>query len=171
MVWNKGNNKTTEPRTIPQRECPNSQLHKQTKSVNNRKHVKTAMTPTRHRHLQRNGGLNQIPGRQASRSHYGSKAPAVTATAPKHRNKTGKTVVKAAPHPVTQMSKISLRHTLTKKLLTLLTSLSLHIFTIWKCIAYNFFCRDGIYFDKILVSEYKLFKRSNKANLFIALVQ
>jgi hypothetical protein len=25
-------------------------------------------------------------------------------------------------------------------------------------------CRDGIYFDKILVSEYKLFKRSNKAN-------
>jgi hypothetical protein len=39
------------------------------------------------------------------------------------------------------------------------------------CIAYNFFCRDGMYFDKILVSEYKLFKRSNKANLFIALVQ
>jgi hypothetical protein len=35
----------------------------------------------------------------------------------------------------------------------------------------DFFCRDGIYFDKILVSEYKLFKRSNKANLFIALVQ
>jgi hypothetical protein len=28
-----------------------------------------------------------------------------------------------------------------------------------------------LYFDKILVSEYKLFKRSNKANLFIALVQ
>jgi hypothetical protein len=32
-------------------------------------------------------------------------------------------------------------------------------------------CRDGIYFDEILVSEYKLFKRSNKANLCIALVQ
>jgi hypothetical protein len=31
--------------------------------------------------------------------------------------------------------------------------------------------RDGIYFDKILISKYKLFKRSNKANLFIALVQ
>jgi hypothetical protein len=31
--------------------------------------------------------------------------------------------------------------------------------------------RDGIYVDKILVSECKLFKRSNKANLFIALVQ
>ena len=28
-----------------------------------------------------------------------------------------------------------------------------------------------IYFDKILVSEYKLLKRSNKANRFIALVQ
>jgi hypothetical protein len=52
-------------------------------------------------------------------------------------------------------------------LLKSLYSLSLYIFTIWKCIAYNFLCRDGIYFDKILVSEYKLFKRSNKANLFI----
>jgi hypothetical protein len=37
-----------------------------------------------------------------------------------------------------------------------LTSLSLNIFTIWKCIAYNRFCREGIYFDNILVSEYKL---------------
>jgi hypothetical protein len=45
---------------------------------------------------------------------------------------------------------------LSKKFLTFLTSLSLYIFTTWKCIAYNFFCRDGIYFDKILVSEYKL---------------
>ena len=52
-----------------------------------------------------------------------------------------------------------------------LTFLSLYIFTIWKCIAYSRFCRDGIYFDKILVSEYKLFKRSNKANPLIALVQ
>ena len=50
-------------------------------------------------------------------------------------------------------------------------TLSLYIFTIWKSIVYNLFCRDGIYFDKILVSEYKLFKRSNKANLLIALVQ
>jgi hypothetical protein len=30
---------------------------------------------------------------------------------------------------------------------------------------------ERIFFDKILVSEYKLFKRSNKANLLIALVQ
>ena len=52
-----------------------------------------------------------------------------------------------------------------------LTPLSLYIFTIWKCKAYNRFCRDAIYFDKILVSEYKLLKRSNKANLLIALVQ
>jgi hypothetical protein len=65
------------------------------------------------------------------------------------------------------MSKIFLRHTLTKKILT---SLSLYIFTIWKCIAYNFFCRDGIYFDKILVSKYKLFKRSNKANWMFVIV-
>jgi hypothetical protein len=38
-------------------------------------------------------------------------------------------------------------------------------------IVYHLVCWDGIYFDKILVSEYKLFKRSNKANLCIALVQ
>ena len=50
-------------------------------------------------------------------------------------------------------------------------TLSLYIFTILKSIVYNLFCRDEMYFDKILVSEYKLFKRSNKANLFIALVQ
>jgi hypothetical protein len=47
----------------------------------------------------------------------------------------------------------------------------LYIFTIWKSIAYYRLCRDGIYFDKILVSEYKFLKRSNKANLFIALVK
>jgi hypothetical protein len=35
-------------------------------------------------------------------------------------------------------------------------TLSLYIFTIWKSIVYNLFCIDGIYFDKILVSEYKL---------------
>jgi hypothetical protein len=31
-------------------------------------------------------------------------------------------------------------------------------FTIWKSFVYNLFCRDGIYFDKILVSEYKLLR-------------
>jgi hypothetical protein len=44
-------------------------------------------------------------------------------------------------------------------------TLSLYIFTIWKSIVYNLFCRDGIYCDKILVSKYKLFKRSNTSNL------
>jgi hypothetical protein len=34
-----------------------------------------------------------------------------------------------------------------------------------KSIVYYRLCRDAIYIDKILVSEYKLFKRSNKANL------
>jgi hypothetical protein len=34
-------------------------------------------------------------------------------------------------------------------------TLSLYIFTIWKSLVYNLFCRDGIYFDKILVSEYR----------------
>ena len=40
-ILNKGNNKITELRTISQRESQNSQPYKQTKSVNNRKTVKT----------------------------------------------------------------------------------------------------------------------------------
>jgi hypothetical protein len=40
----KGNNKITELRTILQRESQNSYVYKQTKSVNNRKTVKTVMT-------------------------------------------------------------------------------------------------------------------------------
>jgi hypothetical protein len=51
--------------------------------------------PTWCRHFQRNGGLNQILKRQTSRSHYGSKIPAVTITVFKYRNKIGKIVVKA----------------------------------------------------------------------------
>jgi hypothetical protein len=43
---NKGNKKITELRTILQRESQNSQVYKQTKSVNNRKTVKTVMTLT-----------------------------------------------------------------------------------------------------------------------------
>jgi hypothetical protein len=39
--------------------------------------------------------LNQILRRQTSRSHYGSKVPAVTVTVFKYRNKIGKIVVKA----------------------------------------------------------------------------
>ena len=41
MSINKGNNKITELRAILQREIQNSQVYKQTKSVNNRKTVKT----------------------------------------------------------------------------------------------------------------------------------
>ena len=48
---NKGNNKITELRTILQRESQNSSLYKQTKSVNNRKTVKTVMTLTWYRHF------------------------------------------------------------------------------------------------------------------------
>ena len=47
----KGNSKITEHRTILQRESPNSLLYKQTKSVNNRKTVKTVMTLTWYRHF------------------------------------------------------------------------------------------------------------------------
>jgi hypothetical protein len=46
------------------------------------------------------GGLNQILKRQSSRSHYGSKAPAVTITVFKYRNKIGKIVVNAVPYSV-----------------------------------------------------------------------
>jgi hypothetical protein len=43
---NKGNNKITEHRAIFQRERQNSQVNKQTKSVNNRNTGKTAMALT-----------------------------------------------------------------------------------------------------------------------------
>ena len=55
-------------------------VYKQTKSVNNRKTVKTVMTLTWYRHFERYGGLNQILKRQTSHFHYGSKVPAVTMT-------------------------------------------------------------------------------------------
>jgi hypothetical protein len=45
-------------------------VNKQTKSVNNRKTVKTAMALTWYRHFQRNGGLNQILRHQTSHFHY-----------------------------------------------------------------------------------------------------
>ena len=45
------------------------------------------MTLTWYRRFYRNGGLNQILKRQTSRSHYGSKVPAVTITVFKYRNK------------------------------------------------------------------------------------
>jgi hypothetical protein len=65
-ITNKGNNKITELRTILQRESQNSEVYKQTKSVNNRKTVKTVMNLTWYRHFWRNGGLNQILKHQTS---------------------------------------------------------------------------------------------------------
>jgi hypothetical protein len=47
----KGNSKINELRTILQRESKNSYVYKQTKSVNNRKTVKTVMTLTWYRHF------------------------------------------------------------------------------------------------------------------------
>jgi hypothetical protein len=44
---------------------------------------------------------NQILRRQTSRSHYGSKVPAVTITVFKYRKKIGKIVVKAVSYSVT----------------------------------------------------------------------
>ena len=122
----------------------------------------------------KNGGLHQMLVPQTSRFHYGSKVPAVTITVLitiLEQNRLN------SCQSSTKFSEVNVKSTLTshidnKIFLTfLLTSVSLYIFTIWKSIAYNLFCRDGLYFDKILISEYKLFKRSNKANLFIALVQ
>ena len=51
VILNKGNNKITELRNIPQRQSQNSQVYKQTKSVNNRETVKTVMTLTWYRHF------------------------------------------------------------------------------------------------------------------------
>jgi hypothetical protein len=57
--------------------------------------------------------------------------------------------------------------TYTLNLTTVINSVLKFMINVWKCIVYHRLCKDGIYFDKILVSEYKPFKRSNKANLFI----
>ena len=63
-------------------------------------------------------------------------------------NKTSKSVVITPPNSVKWMSKTFLRHTLIKKYFWhFCWHLSLYIFTIWKSIVYNLFCRDGIYFD------------------------
>ena len=56
---NKGNNKITELRTILQRESQNLYVYKQTKSVNNRKTVKTVMNLTWYSEQ----GNNRVEGR------------------------------------------------------------------------------------------------------------
>ena len=94
--------------------------------------MKTVMTLTWYRHFQRNGGLNQILKRQTSRSHYGSKAPAVAITVSKYMNKTGKTAVKAVPYPAKQTSKTLLRHTLIRKYFGHFSGL-LYLYTFFLC--------------------------------------
>ena len=67
-----GNNKITELRTIFQRESQNSLVYKQTKSVNNRKTVKTVMTLTWYRHFQRNAtGVTSEAGTTYHSGAYG----------------------------------------------------------------------------------------------------
>ena len=44
---------------------------------------------------------------------------------------------------------------------------TLSIYTLLKAIVYYRLFGDRIFFDKVFVSEYKLFKRSNNVNLFI----
>ena len=138
--------------------------------------------------------MNQILVRLTSRFHYGSKVPAVTITVfitileqnrYKYKHNMSGYLIEWYSiisnnnkncQSSTKFSEVNVKNNFTSHidrqifLTYLLTSLSLYIFTIWKCIAYYRLCRDGIYFNKILVSEYKLFKRSTKANLLIALV-
>jgi hypothetical protein len=61
--------------------------------------------------------------------------------------------------------------TYTSNLTTVINSVLQFMINGTTSIFYHRLCRDGRHFEKILVSEYKLFKRSNKANLCIALVQ
>jgi hypothetical protein len=68
------------------------------------------------------------------------------------------------------MSKTLLRHTLTKNILDIVVDFLIFIHFHFMKIHRSPLQRQNI-FDKILVSEYKLFKRSNKASLVIALVQ
>ena len=63
-------------------------------------HCSSAETQVCHRSYIIAARLNQILRRQTSRSHYGSKVPAVTITVFKYRNKIGKAVVKAVPEVI-----------------------------------------------------------------------
>jgi hypothetical protein len=53
--------------------------------------------------------------RQTSRSHYGSKVPAVIATVFKYRNKIGKIVVKAVPYSVAAIYQLLLHMVFTSR--------------------------------------------------------
>jgi hypothetical protein len=157
------------------------------------------MTLTWYRHFQRNGGLNQILRRQTSCFYYGSKVPVVTITAfitilEQNRKNSSQRSAKSSEEGGTSIvNHLHQQPRVPWSILTTKVNVK-NIFTShidkkypWHCCwlpyLYTFsLCehpsftivsaeRGRIYFDKILVSEYKLFKRSNKANLFIALVQ
>ena len=90
------------------------------------------MTLTWYRHFWRNGGLNQILRRQTSRSHYGSKVPAVTVTVFKYRNKIGKIVFKAVPWAKSPMISGYVLHCLSFDLRFLIALRYLQIFFLTK---------------------------------------
>ena len=71
------------------------------------------------------------------------------------------------------MSKTLLRHTLTKNIFDIFVDffIFIHFHYMKMHRLSSSLHRRNIFFDNILVSEYKIFKISNKANLFIALVQ
>jgi len=69
------------------------------------------------------------------------------------------------------MSKTLLPHTLAKNIFDIVVDFLIFIHFHFMKFLRSPLPAERIYFDNILVSEYKLCKRSNKANLFIALVQ
>ena len=150
------------------------------------------MALTWYRHFQRNGSLNQILQRQTPRFHYGWKVPVVTITAfwtilrQNRYNSSQRSISMKIHHLLSSLQngliKRSSSCTIWFQMRCWMTSCLNHdylilvfihffVFTSWKSIVYYRLCPDRMFVDKILVSENKLFKRSNKANLFIALVQ
>jgi hypothetical protein len=78
------------------------------------------------------------------------------------------------------MSKTFLCHTFTKTIFDIVVDSPLkprilnpylYTFLLYENPSFTIVSADRIYFDKIWVSEYNFFKRSNKANICIALVQ
>ena len=143
------------------------------------------MALTWYRHFQRNGRLDQILRRQ-TRFHYGWKVPVVTITAfltilRQNRYTSSQRSIFMKIHRLlsslqNRLIKRSSSYTIWFQMRCWITSCLSHdylilvfihffLFTSWKSIVYYRLCLDRIFVDKILVSEYKLFKRSNMANL------
>jgi hypothetical protein len=129
---------------------------------------------------------------QTSRFHYGSKVPAVTYNSIYNNTETNRlnscqSSTKFSEEGGTSIvnhlyqqpwvtwsiltTKVNVKNTFTshndKKYFWHICWLPyLYTFSLYENPSFIIVSADGIYFDKILVSEYKLFKRSNKANLF-----